>query len=290
VRTSCSIGFLSDPRRLNVALTRARLGVIVVGNVPALLRANDPLWTGLITHYSDTKALVWGEWPAGLVQETVETVKASAAGAGAGVSGSTARRHVFMDFSNIAIPASIRANPPNSPYYVSTQLDPEALAILFGGGNKPATLMLAGSRPPVAEATWKSFRDAGWNAIVSDRVPSVDFGGKKKEQGVDETIHSNILATVAALGAGKVQNDVIVIATGDGNPNTGHGGVSTDFVKCAELAAGNRQLVEIWAWSNSCSATLKQLAESNERVKLCYLDTYEPKVVIKGGESGANGL
>ena len=40
------IGFLNDPRRLNVALTRARKHVVILGN-PGLLQAN-PTYQALI--------------------------------------------------------------------------------------------------------------------------------------------------------------------------------------------------------------------------------------------------
>lgn len=43
------IGFLSDPRRLNVALTRARFGCILIGN-PRIL-AKNPLWNALVNFY-----------------------------------------------------------------------------------------------------------------------------------------------------------------------------------------------------------------------------------------------
>ena len=43
------IGFLNDPRRLNVALTRARFGIVILGNPKVL--SKQPLWNTLLTHY-----------------------------------------------------------------------------------------------------------------------------------------------------------------------------------------------------------------------------------------------
>ena len=52
------IGFLSDPRRLNVALTRARYGIILLGNPPVL--SQQPLWNALLLHYKTNDVLVEG--------------------------------------------------------------------------------------------------------------------------------------------------------------------------------------------------------------------------------------
>jgi regulator of nonsense transcripts 1 len=52
------IGFLNDPRRLNVALTRAKRGLIVLGN-PRVL-AKRPLWNDLLVHFRERGLLVEG--------------------------------------------------------------------------------------------------------------------------------------------------------------------------------------------------------------------------------------
>ena len=52
------IGFLSDPRRLNVALTRARYGLVVMGN-PRVL-SKQPVWSALLSHFKEEDALVEG--------------------------------------------------------------------------------------------------------------------------------------------------------------------------------------------------------------------------------------
>lgn len=52
------IGFLNDPRRLNVALTRARYGIIIVGNPKVL--SKQPIWNHLLTFYKESKVLVEG--------------------------------------------------------------------------------------------------------------------------------------------------------------------------------------------------------------------------------------
>lgn len=53
-----SIGFVSDPRRMNVALTRARYGLIILGNPKVLSRS--PLWNNLICHLKDLNLLMEG--------------------------------------------------------------------------------------------------------------------------------------------------------------------------------------------------------------------------------------
>ncbi|CAI9272707.1 unnamed protein product [Lactuca saligna] len=57
-RAYIGIGFLNDPHRLNVAHTRARYGIVILGNPKVL--SKQPLWNGLLTHYKEHECLVEG--------------------------------------------------------------------------------------------------------------------------------------------------------------------------------------------------------------------------------------
>ncbi|VDK63463.1 unnamed protein product [Onchocerca ochengi] len=52
------IGFLNDSRRLNVALTRAKFGIIIIGNAKVLSR--HPLWNYLLSMFKEKGCLVEG--------------------------------------------------------------------------------------------------------------------------------------------------------------------------------------------------------------------------------------
>ncbi len=53
-----TLGFLGDPRRLNVALTRARYGLVILGNPRVLSR--NALWQSLLLHFKEAGCLVEG--------------------------------------------------------------------------------------------------------------------------------------------------------------------------------------------------------------------------------------
>ncbi|KAJ1807679.1 ATP-dependent RNA helicase, partial [Coemansia sp. RSA 2598] len=179
------IGFLSDPRRLNVALTRAKYGVIVLG-CPRVLSRN-PLWHELLSYYKQHGVLVEGPLTA-LVQSTVRlskprmpkgshalgpramVIQPSAAPGAASSSrlaqlvGRSTMRYVPPDLEPLADHASSMATSPSAAAAAAAAAVAPMSASLYTG-------MLGGAVAPSSMLTQASYADP-----LASQLFSQDFG------------------------------------------------------------------------------------------------------------------
>ena len=98
-----------------------------------------------------------------------------------------------------------------------------------------------------------------------------------KEMGVDDFLHTQIQMLIAQPGSHKPGDRLLVLATGDGNDNSG----KSNFPECIHIAASNGFLVEIWCWKSSLSANISATVSMFPlgQIKIKFLDSVIEKVL-----------
>ncbi|KNE54904.1 hypothetical protein AMAG_00849 [Allomyces macrogynus ATCC 38327] len=154
------IGFLSDPRRLNVALTRAKYGVVVLGNPKVLSRHG--LWHHLLTYFKEKNVLVEG--PLGHLKPS--TAQLARPKRPYNVHEERLKRTFQADQAKglapgqeVAVPTAPASHMPANPYLANEYYDPLTLisqsmsqASLFSQDYLHSQQSVAGRKPATAAA------------------------------------------------------------------------------------------------------------------------------------------
>ena len=167
-----------------------------------------------------------------------------------------ARRHVFVDNSNIFIGA--QAAHGGDP---AVRISPEDIARLL---RPNGAAVVVGSKPPASDGIWHRWEAAGFRTKVCAR----DESGH--EDTIDDFLHAQIFDALLDP-SNAPSSSTLVLVTGDGNANSGW----ATFPKAVRRAAERGWQVEVWSWRHCRSAEYSRLAAAFAKVVLCDLDDYD---------------
>eukprot|EP00047_Mylnosiga_fluctuans_P003452 m.229165 g.229165 ORF g.229165 m.229165 type:complete len:591 (-) comp11866_c0_seq1:339-2111(-) len=162
--------------------------------------------------------------------------------------------HIYIDYSNICIGARALGFAIGIGNLIRLLED--------GRENRCANREMIGSEIDGRTATRAG--TMGYNVRSYPRL-------HRKESLVDDKMHAQILLAIADRDRYPAPQTLILV-TGDGNDNSGHG--NTSFPKCAQLALSSSWQVEVWSWKQSLSAVYSEMARRNPQMGVRLLDTH----------------